>query len=90
MSCEVCAGYSTYNCPVCGEQARMMTCPDCNGTGEGDWKVFDVVKRMVINCPKLAYDLAPDSEDKAIEMGKRFCRESNICQTCKGVGELPR
>lgn len=52
--------------------------------------MFDVVKRMVINCPKLAYDLAPDSEDKAIEMGKRFCRESNICQTCKGVGELPR
>ena len=90
MSCEVCAGYSTYNCPVCGEQARMMTCPDCNGTGEGDWKVFDVVMRMVVNCPKLAYDLAPDSEDKAIEMGKRFCRESNICQTCKGVGEIPK
>ena len=88
--CEVCAGYSTYNCPVCGGDAGVIICPDCNGTGEGDWKVFDVVKRMVVNCPKLAYDLAPDSEDKAIEMGKRFCRESNICQTCKGVGELSR
>ena len=89
MSCEVCAGYSSYNCPVCGGDTKMITCPDCNGTGEGDWKVYDLVKNVVVKCPQLAYELAPDTEDKAEELGKRYCRESNVCQTCKGLGEIP-
>lgn len=89
MSCEVCAGYSSYNCPVCGNVAKMITCPDCNGTGEGDWKVYDLVKNVVVKCPQLAYELAPDTEDKAAELGKRYCRESNTCKRCKGVGEIP-
>ena len=86
--CEVCEGYSNDKCPVCGGGAKMITCPDCKGTGEGNWKVFDVVSRMEVSCPELAYELAPDTEDQAIELGKRFCRVSNTCQTCKGVGEI--
>lgn len=87
--CEVCAGYSTYNCPVCGEQARMITCPDCKGTGEGDWKVYDILEDVVLTVPKDVYDWAADDEETANLLNQRFCRESCICPTCKGKGEIP-
>ena len=87
--CEVCAGYSSYNCPVCGEELRMMTCPDCKGKGEGDWKVFDIKQRIVIRCSEVAYIYAADDEDSAEQLGKRYCKDSNVCQTCKGEGEIP-
>ena len=89
MSCEVCAGYSTYNCPVCGGDAGVIICPDCNGTGEGDWKVFDIRQRIVVRCSEIAYLYAPDTEDQAEQMGRRYCKESNVCQTCQGAGEIP-
>lgn len=88
MSCEVCAGHDTYNCPVCGKEPRLMTCPDCKGTGEGDWKVFDIKQRIVVRCSEIAYIYAADNEDSAEELGRRYCKESNVCQTCKGLGEI--
>ena len=87
--CEVCAGYSTYNCPVCGEQLRMKICPDCNGTGEGDWKVYDILDDVVLSVPKTVYDLAAEDEETAEQLQQRFCKESCVCQTCKGLGEIP-
>lgn len=90
MSCEVCSGYSSHNCPVCGGNSSAITCPDCKGTGEGDWKVFDILQRMVINCSEIAYIYAADSEDEAELQGKRYCKESNICQKCGGAGEISK
>lgn len=31
MSCPVCEGHP--GCPCCATEPRMITCPDCNGTG---------------------------------------------------------
>lgn len=89
MSCEVCAGYSSYNCPVCGGEVSMTTCQDCKGTGEGDWKVYDIKLGIVVRCSKIAYIYAADDERAAELMGKRYCKESNTCQTCNGLGEVP-
>ena len=88
MSCEVCAGYDSYKCPVCGEQVRMVICPDCKGTGEGDWKVYDILDDVVLNVPKAVYYLAAEDQDTAEQLQQRFCRESCICPTCNGEGEI--
>ena len=86
--CEVCAGYSTYNCPVCGEKSIKIACPDCKGTGEGDWKVYDILDGVVLSVPKTVYDLAAEDEETAEQLKQRFCRESCICPTCKGEGDI--
>lgn len=88
MSCPVCEGYSSQSCPCCGNEVSIIDCPDCKGTGRGDWKVFDIQQRMVIRSTEIAYIYAADSEDEAEEQGKRYCKESDICQTCKGLGEV--
>ena len=89
MSCEVCAGYDSYKCPVCGEQIKMVTCPMCKGTGEGDWKVYDRVDDVVLRATRQAYNMAALNEEDAEGLNERYCRESNTCQTCKGLGEIP-
>lgn len=89
MSCSVCAGHDTYNCPCCSEEVNMIECPDCKGTGEGDYKVFDRIDRIAVRCDKIAYYYSPDDEDAASAMGRRYCRLSCTCQTCKGEGEIP-
>lgn len=88
MSCSVCAGYNTYACPVCGPQCNVQTCPTCNGTGEADWKVFDIISREVVPCTELAYIYAAEDEDEAERKGQRYCKLSCECETCRGVGEV--
>lgn len=89
MSCSVCQGYSSHNCPCCREDVRMIICPDCNGTGKGNWKVWDIYERKEVECTEIAYLTAPEDEDVAHYLGKRYCRLSSICLTCKGEGEIP-
>lgn len=36
MSCSVCEGYSSYNCPCCGPQIEKIVCPECDGSGEDE------------------------------------------------------
>lgn len=67
----------------------MITCPDCKGTGEGDWQVFDVISREFVDCTENAYLIAAENEDIAELRGQRYCKYSNVCQTCKGEGEIP-
>ena len=67
----------------------MITCPDCNGTGEGNWRVFDIKDRVFVDCTENAYLCAAEDEDTAEYLGKRYCRESCVCQTCKGEGGIP-
>ena len=87
MSCEVCKGYTGVNCPVCGS-GLYETCPNCKGTGEGDWQVFDIYTREVIGCTENAYLIAADDEDIAESKGQRYCKFSDVCQTCKGDGVI--
>lgn len=88
MSCSVCAGYVGVDCPCCGSHANVITCPDCGGTGEGDYKVFDVNTRMDVDCTRIEYMASADTEDEAEEKGLKYCKLSCVCQTCQGEGTL--
>lgn len=88
MSCSVCAGYSSHDCPCCGTEPQKITCPACKGTGHGDWKVWDIIKRVEVTCNEIAYRTSPRNEDDAIRLGKRYCRYSCTCKTCGGDGEI--
>lgn len=88
MSCSVCAGYSSYNCPCCGEEVRMVDCPDCYN-GHVYW-AFDTIKREFTQTTPLAYSILPIDEDDAKYSGKRYCQGSvEICRTCMGEGMIP-
>ena len=87
--CEVCAGYSSHNCPVCGEQIKMIICPKCHGTGEGDWKIYDRLDEVVLNATREAYYMSEVDDETAELLNQRYVRESNICKKCKGLGEIP-
>lgn len=90
MSCSVFAGYSDYNCPCCGESVRMVTCPDCQGSGYTPYLAFDILTRKNVPVTELAYRILPDDEDIADSLGMRFCKqEIDICPTCRGEGEIP-
>ena len=90
MSCAVCAGHSSYNCPCCGEDVRMIECPDCNGTGHTPFMAFDIIKRIDVPVTELAYLILPDDEDEANYFRKRYCKqELDTCPTCRGLGEIP-
>lgn len=89
MSCSVCAGHDSYACPCCGEEIRMITCPDCNGTGYTPYMAFDTLKRIEIPVTEMAYNILPIDEDDADRMGMRFCKvEIEICPTCHGEGDI--
>lgn len=89
MSCSVCAGYSSYNCPCCGEEPRMIVCPDCQGSGYTPYMAFDIRCRRIIPVNELAYDILPLDEDEAESRGMRYCKvEIEVCRTCNGAGEI--
>ena len=90
MSCSVCAGYSSYNCPCCGGYTETIDCPDCGGTGEGNYTVWDVHNRREVSCTRLAYLLCADTEDDALERGQRYCKLSCVCKTCNGEGTIEK
>lgn len=90
MSCSVCAGYSSYNCPCCGEDVRMMTCPDCKGTGLTPFRLFNIKTRGVVEVSANMYYSYPKDEDSAEEKGEFLCRiPREECPTCHGEGEIP-
>lgn len=88
MSCSVCLGYDSYNCPCCGEK-HTTTCPDCQGSGYTPYLAFDIRTRRDIPVTKAAYDLLSIDEDAAHTLGMRYCKqEIEICPTCYGSGEV--
>lgn len=86
MSCSVCQGYDSHKCPCCGDGLEVVGCPNCNGTGNADWMVFDIKERVAVPCIESAYLYAAEDEDEAEYLGKRYCKLSCECQTCKGEG----
>ena len=90
MSCSVCAGYSSYNCPCCGEDVQMIICPDCNGTGMAPHKAYHIHRHITATVAQICYDILPNDEDEAIVKGENWCRwPREKCPTCKGDGEIP-
>ena len=89
MSCSVCAGHSSYNCPCCGESTRMMSCPDCED-GFEYWS-FNIKARKFVRVTQLAFSLLPFDEDDAKDENKNYCQGYiEKCSTCKGEGEIPK
>ena len=89
MSCTVCRGHDSYNCPCCGE-AHMTTCPDCKGSGYGPYKAWHIHERRTVECTSLAWLILPRDEDEAVARGENFCRmQRDYCHTCHGDGEIP-
>lgn len=89
MSCVVCLGHDTFTCPVCGE-TRMVTCPDCKGSGYTPYMAFDRIRRKCLPVTELAYQVLPNDEDEAESMGMRYCKiEIEPCHRCRGAGEIP-
>lgn len=90
MSCPVCAGHDTYNCPCCGEDVRMETCPDCKGTGYAPYKAWHIHRHVETEVTKETWLIIPKDEDEALAKGENWCRmERETCPTCKGMGEIP-
>lgn len=90
MSCSVCAGHDTYNCPVCGESVRMETCPDCKGTGLAPYKAWHIHRHVAVEVTYLTWLMIPRDEDDAFTKGENWCRmDREQCPTCKGDGEIP-
>lgn len=90
MSCSVCAGYSSYNCPCCGEEVVMVDCPDCKGTGFAPYKAFHIHRREEVEVTELCWTLLPEDEDAAFDLGENYCQmPRETCRTCKGEGEIP-
>lgn len=89
MSCSVCAGYGSYNCPCCGEGTHLITCPDCKGTGFAPYMAFDIIDRKFIEVTELAWQILPDDEDEAESRTMRYCKaDLENCPKCRGWGEI--
>ena len=89
MSCSVCAGYSSYNCPCCGHSVEMTDCPECNGTGYAPHKALQIHTRQVVTCSALTWDMLPADEDTAYSRGENWCKyPREACPVCKGEGEI--
>jgi len=89
MSCSVCAGHSSYNCPCCSEEVRMIPCPDCDAKGVV-YHAFHIGERKFKKVTELAYTILPPDEDDARFMRGKWCQGGiEVCPTCRGEGEIP-
>ena len=88
MSCAVCAGYSSHNCPCCSEDVVMVECPDCEAGMI--YTAFNIKTRKEVRVTETTYMLLPFDEDCAEYDGKRYCQgEIRMCRRCKGEGMIP-
>ena len=87
MSCPVCEGYSSANCPCCSDDVEMVRCPDCLEDGV-IYLAFDLILRKEYRVSK--HIALPEDEDAAIAEAKSECRSDIVtCTTCRGEGEIP-
>lgn len=87
MSCSVCAGYSNYSCPYCGESTRMTDCPDCEDGLQ--YFSFNIKTREFVKVTELAFQILPFDEDDARQEKKHYCQgDIKRCPTCNGEGKV--
>lgn len=85
MSCSVCRGHDSRNCPCCGGSS---VCPECGGTGKA-FTAYDMEKDAIIKVSEDEYRMLPEDEDEANELGVRYYREDIIdCEMCDGEGYM--
>lgn len=88
MSCSVCAGYDSYNCPCCSEEPKMIPCPACDDGYAYYAKVVGDTKAKV-RMTKIAYMIIPYDEEDARMLGQRYYQgDIEECPTCKGEQEI--
>lgn len=90
MSCAVCRGYDSQNCPVCSEPVEVVTCQECGGTGLNQRLAFNIRTRLFVEVTPLTWQMLPSSEERAEAMGWNYCRAEDDCPYCKGFGEVHR
>ena len=88
MSCIVCMGYDTQNCPVCGDHYEVIACPECEGRGVNMRLAFNIRTRQFVEVTPLTWQVLPSTEDRAEAMGWNYCRAEDNCPHCKGFGEV--
>jgi len=88
MSCSVCAGHDTYNCPCCGDELSVATCPECGGDGIDHRLAFNIVTREFVKVEPITWQVLPKTEDEAEAMRWNYCQAEENCPFCKGLGEV--
>lgn len=87
MSCSVCAGYSSSNCPVCGE-SHIVDCPECYGSGINHNLAFNIHTRQDVKVNEITWMMLPATEEEAEKKGQNYCRSEENCPYCKGIGQV--
>jgi hypothetical protein len=90
MSCNVCRGYDSHDCPVCGIDSTIEKCPECEGTGVNHRLAFNIKTRQFVEVNPLTWMLLPVTEEQAEAKDWNFCRAEENCPYCKGLGEVNR
>lgn len=87
MSCSVCAGYSSYNCPCCSEEPAPVPCPDCSDGYAYYAGIVGSVGRTRVT--KLAYMMLPYDEVDARAMKNKYYQgDIEECPRCGGEREI--
>ena len=75
MSCSVCAGHSSYNCPCCGSgSVNWVECPDCE---KGlTYHSISIRSGKEVKVTAVAYQILPFDEDDIDPMDR--CLEITV------------
>lgn len=89
MSCSVCAGTSSHDCPCCSEPMDVVPCPECGGWGYTKFFAINIHTRKIVEVTGEAYCAMPDDEDVALFDNKNYCQhDAKECKVCGGRGEV--
>ena len=89
MSCSVCAGHSSYNCPCCGSgSVNWVECPDCE---KGlTYHSISIRSGKEVKVTAVAYQILPFDEDDARHNRQNYYQgDIRCCKTCGGEGMIP-
>lgn len=87
-SCEHCHG-NYPNCPICGQEPAMRTCPDCEGIGYR-YYIFNEDTNEVTECTEEEYSRYPNERLARITNKSIYGLEPEVCERCEGRGEIEK
>lgn len=89
MSCSVCQGYSSDKCPCCSDGARLIKCPDCNGTGKTPYIARNLATNKTKEVSKDEWENLPEETNEIDDRWVRHEEGGDRCPTCYGDGVIP-